>query len=215
MRAAYWSTTLLLIRHGQARSPDTSYDQHTPLSDVGRAQADHLATALSTEHPPSAVYTSPYPRAVQTAAPLCQKLQLDPIVDLRLAEFDLGSHPFEVVQQRPDLVVWHPNHRGVEHGETLAEFAQRVAALCIEVVARHPQTSVALVAHSGTIDAALRWAMGLTPDTMWQHEFDLPTASITEIEYWPHGQVAGGAPHYAVIRRIGSVSHLGSLVSDI
>ena len=28
----YWSTTLLLVRHGQARSTDGSYGPETPLS---------------------------------------------------------------------------------------------------------------------------------------------------------------------------------------
>lgn len=214
MNEAYPSTTLLLIRHGQARANDNSYGQHTPLSDVGRQQAVLIADALA-KHPPTIVYASPWPRAMETAAPLCQRLHLTPIVDPRLAEFALGSKPFQIVQQRPDLVVWHPDHRGVEHGETLAAFSTRVAAFCEEIAERHLHERVAVFAHSGTIDAALRWAVGLPPDSVWQHEFDLANASISEIEYWPRGRVAGGSPRYAVLWRIGDVAHLGRLVSDL
>lgn len=211
---AYPSTTLLLMRHGQARAADNSYDQHTPLSDIGRQQAALVAGAL-VQHPPTTVYASPLPRAMETAAPLCQHLNLQPTVDPRLVEFDLGSKPFAIVQQRPDLVVWHPDHCGVEHGETLQTFSSRVAVFCEEITKQHLHERVAIFAHSGTIDAALRWAVGLPSDSVWQHEFDLATASITEIEYWPRGRVEGGSPHYAVLWRIGDVAHLGTLVSDL
>lgn len=215
MSDGYPSTTLVLIRHGQARARDNSYGQQTPLSALGRHQAAHVADALVATHRPVAVYSSPYPRAGETAAPLCQKHNLQPVVDPRLAEFDLGSQPFAVVQQRPDLQVWRPEHTGVEHGETLAAFSTRVASFCEEIAVRHADACVAVFAHSGTIDAALRWAVGLPPDSVWQHEYDLGNASITEIEYWPHGRVAGGAPRYAVLRRIGDVGHLGTLASDM
>ena len=215
MSEHYPHMTLLLIRHGQARARDGSYDEYTPLSDFGRSQAARLAHALGVGTTPTIVYTSPLPRALETAAPLCQKLNLEPVVDARLAEFDLGSNPFEVVQLRPDLVVWQAEHRGVEHGETLGAFTARVAAFCDEVVARHPDTVVAVVAHAGTIDAALRWAVGLPPPSPWLHEFDLAPASITTVDFWPRGRVDGGAPRYAVIGRVGDVTHLGDLVSDL
>jgi broad specificity phosphatase PhoE len=213
MSNSYPSTTLLLIRHGQARANNNSYDQHTPLSNLGHQQATLVADALASR-PVRAVYTSPFPRARETASPLCQRLRFQPITDSRLAEFDFGSKPFDVVQQRPDLVVWHPDHRGVEHGETLAAFSARVATFCNEVAERHVNECVAVFAHSGTIDAALRWGVGLLSNSVWQHEYDLATASITEIEYWPRGRVEGGAPRYAVLWRIGDVAHLGRLVSN-
>ncbi len=61
MNDLYPSTTLLLIRHGQARANDTSYDQHTPLSKLGHQQAALVADALATRSI-GAVYASPFPR---------------------------------------------------------------------------------------------------------------------------------------------------------
>ena len=53
------------------------------------------------------------------------------------------------------------------------------------------------------------------PRSPWQHEFDLPNASITEIEFWPMGRIVDGAPRYAVLPRIGDARHLGTDVSDM
>jgi probable phosphoglycerate mutase len=209
------STTLILVRHGQARAGDGSYGRETPLSDLGRLQAAAVAHELAARAPPAAVYSSPLPRAVQTATPLCARLDLKAVVDPRLAELELGSGSLELAQQKPDLVIWRPEHRGVENGETLGEFSARVAAFCDETVGRHLGQRVAVVAHSGTIDAVVRWSLGLTPASPWQHELALANASISEVELWPHGRVPGGAPRYAVLRRVGDVTHLGTLASGL
>jgi broad specificity phosphatase PhoE len=142
-------------------------------------------------------------------------LQLQAMVDPRLAEFDLGSNPFEVVQQRPDLVVWRPEHRGVESGETLGAFSQRVAAFCDHVAAQHLGERIAICTHSGVIDAALRWALAIPSQSSWVHEFDITNASITEVHFWPYGRVSNGAPRYAAIKRVGDVRHLGNDASDV
>jgi probable phosphoglycerate mutase len=161
------------------------------------------------------VYASPLPRARDTAAPLCRRLDLQPIIDPRLTEFDLGSNPFEVVMQRPDLVVWRSAHRGLESGETLGAFGERVAAFCDHVAAHHLGERVAIFTHSGVIDAALRWALGIPPHAPWLHEFNIGNGSITQIDYWPQGRVPNGAPRYAAITSTGDVQHLGEHASDM
>ena len=113
----------------------------------------------------------------------------------------------------PDLLAWHPDHAGTD-GVTLAEFALRVAEFHDEIVARHPGQRVAIVSHAGTIEAALRWALGIGPRSPWQHEFDLPNASITEIEFWHNGRIVGGAPRLAMLNRIGDVRHMGAMSTD-
>ena len=55
---------------------------------------------------------------------------------------------------------------------------------------------------------------GLPAESSWQHEFDLATASITELAVWPSGRVPGGAPRYTVILRVGDVRHLDARVAD-
>lgn len=211
------SATLILVRHGDSRAADGSYDRHTPLSELGVQQAEALVHPLAELEPPVAIYTSPWPRAVDTAVPLCSKLGMQAQVDARLEEFEIdaewlkasGSRP----EDRPDLHIWEPGHRARDRGETLAEFSVRVAGACEELVRRHLEERVVVFTHSGTIDAALRWAMGISPDHHWQSDMPITTASITELAYWPGGRIAGGAPRYAALRRIGDISHLGELAS--
>lgn len=215
MSEEYPATNLLLIRHAQARAAGRYHlGPDTPIGRLGRLQVAALVSKLAAAAPPAAVYTSPLPRAVQTASLVCERLGLEAVQDPRLTEFELGTKEIEVILERPDLLIWQPEHRAAD-GETLLEFSARVAAFCDEVMERHPDERVVVVSHAGTIDATLRWALGITPDSPWQQEFDVANASITELEFWPHGRVRGGASRYTVLQRIGDVAHLGDLVSEI
>ena len=53
-----------------------------------------------------------------------------------------------------------------------------------------------------------RASQGLPADADWLAEAELPNASITEVEHWPHGRRDDGAPVFSLIRRIGNVGHL-------
>jgi broad specificity phosphatase PhoE len=209
------ATTLVLVRHAQARSrSDPRLGRATRLSPLGQRQVAALAERLAQEGPFAALYASPLPRAAQTAALLCERLGLTPCFDPRLVEFELGARPVEAIRERPDLRIWLPHHVGAD-GETLHDFSARVAAFCEETVVHHAGARVAVVCHAGTIDAALRWALGLPPASPWQHEFELLNASITEVEFWPRGRVPGGAPRYAALRRVGDAAHLGGETTDL
>lgn len=161
------------------------------------------------------MYVSPFPRALETAAPLCRMFGIEPVIEPRLAEFEMAAATLDAALERADLLFWKAEHRGVDRGETLRQFSERVAAFCDEVAARHLGERAVIVAHSGTIDAAIRWAVGLPPESHWQHDFNLANASITEIEFWPRGRLASGAPRYAAMLRIGDVAHLIGLHSEI
>ena len=211
----YPSTRLILARHGQAR-PNSGSDigRETPLGEIGRRQTELLADVISEDGRIDAVYSSPLPRALETVSPLCDRLGLDALVDPRLTEFELGTGSPEQIMLRPDLLIWRPDDAGSD-GETLSEFSARVGRFLDEAVDRHRGERVAVICHTGTIDAAIRWALAIPPANPWQHEFDLPNASITEIEFWPNGRVRGGAPRYASVLRVGDVAHLSGLVTEI
>jgi len=65
------------------------------------------------------------------------------------------------------------------------------------------------------MEAVLRWSMDIAHTSPWMHDFDIPNASITEIERWPRGRFQGGAPHHTVLKRVCDVAHLDGLVTDI
>ena len=215
MSEDYRAATLILVRHGQARAAHGSQmGRATPLSQLGRRQATALASELIAGEPIAAVYTSPLPRAMETAAALCERLGLTAVTDDRLVEFELGVKTLEAIQERPDLLIWRPEDKGAD-GESLRDFSARVATFCDEVVKRHLGERVAVVSHAGTIDATIRWSLGIAPDSPWQHEVDVANASITELDLWPRGRTAGGSPRYAVLRRVGDVAHLGDLATEL
>ena len=214
MQNRFQATDLLIVRHGQRDSSRLRrIDLNPPLSALGRRQAVAVAVALSNGPDLHAVYSSPLARALETAAAIADRLGLEISVDDRLAEFQVDLDVETSPPGMPDLLAWHPDHAGAD-GVTLAEFAQRVADFHDEIVARHPGQRVAIVSHAGTIEATLMWALGIGPRSPWQHEFDLPNASITEIEFWPEGRVVGGAPRLAMFNRIGDVGHLGDMATE-
>ena len=180
------------------------------MTGLGHCQAAALAASLDSGPGLDAVYSSNLPRAVETAAAVAKRLGLEVVEDRRLAEFNVDMSRAEWSDGRPDLLAWHPDHTGVD-GESLAQFASRVAEFHDELVDRHPGQRVAVVCHAGTIDAALRWSLGISPRSPWEYEFEVQNASITVVEYWPKGRIRGGAPRYSVLKRIGDVGHLANL----
>ena len=202
------------MRHGQAHHDGRGfYGPDAPLSELGRRQAVSLAASLSFSPALDALYSSSLPRAVETAEAVAARLGLEVMVDRRLAEFDLDTSPATSFDDRPDLLSWRPDHTAVD-GETLAQFAARVAEFHDEAVDRHPGQRIAVICHAGTIDEAIRWSLGIDPGVPLQCGFEAKNASITEIEFWPRGRVEGGAPRYAVLKRIGDVEHLDGLATE-
>jgi ribonuclease H / adenosylcobalamin/alpha-ribazole phosphatase len=210
----YPSVRISLVRHAQARARDDSYDEHTPLSVLGQSQAARIAEALLKRSAPQAIFASPYPRCVETAGPSCNALRLSARLDPRLREFEMETAPLAAMLLQPDLVIWESTHRGKAGGETLAEFSRRVSSCLEEIIEQHLGSEVVVFTHSGVIDAAIRWFVGLPHESAWMHDFPVSNASITEIEYWPRGRVEGGAPRYTALLRVADTNHLTDCWSE-
>lgn len=199
---------LYLVRHGQARADDGSYGHDTPLSTLGKRQAEAVAVGLA-HAGLVAVYASPMHRARETAEPLARVAALDLKVDERLREFEMaGWNPDAEVQAY--VWAWRAEDAAFSGGETIGAFAGRVGAACDDIVLPHAGEAVAIVSHAGTTDAILRWAMGIPSDSAWYHEFELPNGSISELLVWPEGRHTDGPPRFAAILRAPSLDHLPS-----
>jgi broad specificity phosphatase PhoE len=201
MNLARSSTRLLLLRHGQ----QDIASEDGELTRIGERQASILAGSLALD-PDDVVVASPRRRALATAA----FLRDDVVVVAGLAEIEFGpaAPPLaEIVEERHDLALWRAGH-GFGGGETLGDLQRRVASVLEGLVARWPVRRIIACTHAGVIDASLRWAYGLPADADWVTEAELPHASITELEHWPKGRHAAGAPRHTLIRRIGDVAHL-------
>lgn len=81
-------TEIYVLRHATPAKSDVP-NRSRPLSDLGQCQAMELATNLS-DLGITAIYTSPFKRAVNTVMPFCKMANLTPVEreDLRESEQD-------------------------------------------------------------------------------------------------------------------------------
>jgi broad specificity phosphatase PhoE len=160
-------TTLLLVRHGET---DWNRDQRwqggsdTPLNERGREQARRLASALER---PDRIYASDLARARETAEILAERLDVPVTLDARLRERTFGAwEGLTTAEIEAQFAADHARWRSGEgHGATDAEpfetFSARVGAFLDEVLERHPDEEVLVVAHGGTIRVIHALARGL------------------------------------------------------
>ena len=164
---------LLLVRHGESAAarddrPFALVDgQGDPeLAPAGREQAYRVAERLEHEDI-SAIYVTTLQRTVQTAAPLAERLDLDPRVepDLRevhLGEWEGGSFRRHVAEGHPIAQQMYAEQRwdvipGAEPGDA---FAARVRGAITRIAVRHPDEAVVVVSHGGAIGQVLALATG-------------------------------------------------------
>jgi probable phosphoglycerate mutase len=117
-----------------------------------------------------AIYVTTLRRTAQTAAPLAERLGVEPRVepDLRevfLGDWEGGHFRRNVREGHPIALRMREEGRwdvipGAEPGE---EFAARVRAGIERIAAGHPDERVVAVVHGGVIGQALALATGATP----------------------------------------------------
>lgn len=182
-------TKLLLVRHGRSAWNTEGRIQgqaDIPLDEIGWQQAQRVAERLKVE-PIDAIYSSPLQRARVTAEMLADKLNLSITCDDRLMEYDFGvvsgltwdgvvaNHP-EFARRWADDAWAVP----IEGSEGRVHFAARVLGTMNDIIARHPQQQVAVVAHGGTFSVYLAKMLGL--DLQRRHPFHFGNASISLVE---------------------------------
>ena len=107
---------LVLLRHGRTEWNDTGRAQghaDVPLDDVGEVQAKAVAPVLAALAP-AAVWSSDLARAAGTAAVVAAEAGLEPVLDARLREFDVGPHRVGLTDDQ--YAVAHPE----EHAALVA-----------------------------------------------------------------------------------------------
>ena len=194
----------MFIRHGQ---PEWIRDglnvENPPLTELGHAQAQAMATALASEEFDE-VYASPLLRARQTAAPLFEALGREEQIAPWLEEIhDPAWHgtPQEKAQAAYEELKGRPAHdrwEGLEGGESIREFTSRIRGGADEFFAERgmaradhdlpiwsidrPGRRIALVAHAGTNSVSIAHLLGLEP-TPWEWErFVIGHTSVSRLE---------------------------------
>ena len=154
------STRVFLIRHGQSQgNAERRFGGHTatPLSELGRAQAEATARALASEKV-TAIYSSDLLRAVQTAEPLARKTGLPLEETDAFRERSVGlmegltfeeaaaAHPEEYA-----ALLRRDFDRVLAGGESYRQLLDRAAARLDRAIEENRGGAVAVFSHTGTI----------------------------------------------------------------
>jgi broad specificity phosphatase PhoE len=179
-----------LVRHGETewnRERRWQGQHDLPLTTLGAAQARAAGRRLASVMRPAALYSSPLPRAWQTALLIGESLGLEPECEDDLQEVDVGSWQGltsdEAAQQDPDgHIRWLAGGTGWTGGETYAEMGERACAAIERLAARHePDDRVVAITHGGPIRAIVTQAVGLPPEGR-RFFANGPNGSITVVD---------------------------------
>ncbi len=192
----YISTRFILIRHGET---DWNKEERfrgrsdIALNATGLEQARQVARRFA-DAKIAAVYSSPLPRALETAAPLAadHHLEIEPSADLLDIDFGgwEGLSREEAQAKYPDLHdLWlkAPGRVKFPGGESVRQVRNRVENLLRGLSEDHLGETVALVPHRITCHVILCYVLGLPNDALWRIRQDL--ACVNEFKSRDEGFV--------------------------
>jgi broad specificity phosphatase PhoE len=184
--------TLWLVRHAHRLDfvrPewfDTAiYPYDPPLSELGNSQAIALTKQLSYIKI-DRIFTSPFLRTIQTAAPLAQMLQLPIQLEWGLCEWLCAdwtrSFPTTtpLVQLKEDYHSIDLNYDSLvipPYPETLEELSLRMTMLSLELIQANLEHNILIIAHKGS---TLGMVAALTGDATWL-TYDLQCAESIQL----------------------------------
>jgi len=188
-------TKLILVRHGhvQGISPERFRGRaELPLTELGRREAELTAARIAASWQPAAIYTSPMSRAVDTGAAIGKPFGLSASAMPGLNDIDYGewqglTNDAARARWPDELDIWHrhPDWAAIPRGETLQQVLARAVAALREVVRRHPDDTVVLVAHDSVNRVLLLHALELPLSRYWH--FKQNPCCINELDFAADG----------------------------
>ena len=190
-------TRLYLIRHGETEWNLIGRYQgqaDPPLNERGLDQSRALAEKLSGVGL-DILYTSPLRRAAQTAEIVAERLGIRVMEDDRLMEIHQGDWQrrlrSEIENLYPDLFRrWETEPWEVTppSGEHLRDVQQRVYAAVEDILSRHPEERVGIVAHRIPIALIKVRYQGMDPDIVRTLHLPNTYVEAIEVESQPGGK---------------------------
>lgn len=190
------SLKLYLLRHGE-----TTHSQSGGFCgslDPGLTESGHqMATAFAEAYadiPWDAIYVSPMTRTRQTAAPICDRVGMEPIIREGLKEMHFGDWEDKTKEEvyhqyTADYVrwltepAWNPPTGG---GETGVQVASRAMLVISEIEEAHPEGHILVVSHKSTIRLLICSLMGMDLGR-YRDRIEMLTASVSQIIFDVHG----------------------------
>ncbi len=183
------ASRVIVVRHGETawnREGRMQGHRDSPLTALGRSQAETLAERISAIGPIRAIFSSDLGRARETAAPIARRSGLPVAEDPRLRERCLGifegrtgeeaseAYPAEwrrFQSRDPDFVI--------PGGESASGTAERVREFLTEAAESHPGATIVAVTHGGALDGIFRFVVGLPLGA--PRRFRIPNAALNVV----------------------------------
>ena len=190
-RARLAPLDVILVRHAGAVAPGTVgfAEDDRPLSEAGQAAAVELADELE-PYQLTAVYSSPYPRAVETVTPTARRrgLQVQLLSDLR--ERRLSSAPLPDWRAHLEHGWLDPDY-ALEGGESGRTAQRRAVAILDLLRSRHPDGGRLLLGSHGNLISLILKA--LEPDVDFSFHMAMPMPAVYRLTHDGIGwRVMGG-----------------------
>ncbi|MEB3357388.1 MAG: histidine phosphatase family protein [Synechococcales bacterium] len=189
------SLKLYLLRHGEttlSRTGGYCGALDPELTPAGLQMAQAFAEAYRTI-PWAGVYVSPMKRAIATAKPLCEAINIDMQIREGLQEIHFGEwegkSTDEVKQQyEEDYVRWltEPAWNPPTGGETAVELASRASLVIAEIEEKHRDGNVLVVSHKATIRVILCSLLGIDLGR-YRDRITTLVASVCVVRFGIHG----------------------------
>jgi len=180
-------TKVYIVRHGQtAWNLEEVFRGRAdiPLDETGKKEV-HLAGEALKDEILHAVYSSPLSRSMETAENVAKfhdlpVTPLEAIIDISYGEWE-GVGLKEVQQQSPDLYeLWlqEPHKIRFPQGETLEEVRSRTMEALEELLKKHHNENIVLVAHRVPNKVLCCALLGLDNSNFWRIQQDTASTNL-------------------------------------
>ena len=180
-------TKVYLVRHGQtAWNLEEVFRGRAdiPLDEAGRKEV-HLAGEALKDETLHAIYSSPLSRSIETAENIAKFQNIpvtpfDSIIDISYGEWE-GKSLKEVQKKFPDLyALWleKPHKVTFPAGESLDEVRSRAMEAVENLVAKHKNENIALVAHRVPNKVICCALLGIDNSNFWRIQQDTASTNL-------------------------------------
>lgn len=208
-------TRIFLVRHGETDwNVAKRYQGQTdiPLNDKGKMQAQKVAKRLASEKL-AAIYASDLQRAFYTAEAIAthHKLSVVPMKAFREISFgEWEGSSFSSLdtgaREQIDKIFTDPANIEVPGGENFQQMQERAICGIEELIAKHPNDTIAVVSHGAAIRTILCHALGMKLDNVWSIRQD--NTAVNCIAYYVADASMQGAKEAAIVELVNDTHHL-------
>ena len=180
-------TTIILVRHGECSANIEERFRGRcdfELNELGLQQAEQIAPALQKLNP-TALYSSPLRRAVQSLEPTSQAMGLDINIEEDLTNISFGAwegrKKSDIAREQPELWdLWkrNPEELSFPGMESVDEVGRRSRAVLDRLVQARAGETIAVCTHRTVLKPLVSYCLDMARPWFWKFHFDTASISI-------------------------------------